>query len=147
MENKMTRRDFIKTSGKTVLTALALTACADLFKLGHAAETPLKEITVRDDNFIITADELKNAQAVNFIYKGKKSILLYNDGQIRAFENICTHKGGPTALKDNALVCEWHGAAFNPLTGEALKKPAPDGSTLPAVAIKELDGKIFVAEK
>jgi nitrite reductase/ring-hydroxylating ferredoxin subunit len=70
--------------------------------------------------------------------------LLYNDGEIKAFENICTHKGGPSKLKQDKLVCQWHGAIFEPLTGEALKGPAPKGSKLPAIELEEREGSIYV---
>ncbi|OGX19762.1 MAG: hypothetical protein A3K83_07555 [Omnitrophica WOR_2 bacterium RBG_13_44_8b] len=96
-----------------------------------------------EKNFLIKIDELKKLGAVNFEFSGKNSILLYNGGQIRAFENICTHKGGPSKLLDNKLVCEWHGAIFDPLTGEALGRPAPQGSRLKEIKLAIRNGNIY----
>ena len=146
MDKKISRREFLKIGGQTVITVAALTACGKVFAIGEVLNKQKGEIVVGEGNFIITLDELRQSQAVDFIYKGKKSILVYNGGQVKAFENICTHKGGPTSLKKGGLVCQWHGAIFDPLTGEALKGPAPTGSKLRPIALDERDGKIYVSD-
>ena len=48
------------------------------------------------------------------------------NGTFYAFSGVCTHKGAPlcNALKDNYLVCPWHGAKFRIDTG-ARSWPAP----------------------
>ena len=70
--------------------------------------------------------------------------MVYNNGNFKAFENICTHKKGPSRLKGGKLVCQWHGAQFDPLTGKAIKGPAPAGSKLNEIKIKNVKGKLFV---
>ncbi len=144
MRAKMTRRDFLTKGAQAALGAIAITACGDIFALGTAKKMEIGEIIVKDDEFIIETERLKEVEAINFVYKGKKSILLFNNGNIKAFENICTHKGGPSKLRGNKLVCEWHGAQFNPVTGEAIKGPAPTGSSLPSINVDIQGGKIFV---
>ncbi len=143
METKISRRDFLKMGLKVTLAAVAITACGDVLAMG-AVQPKTGEITVGVDNFIIETGALKENKYVNFIFKGKKSILIYNDVNIKAFENICTHKGGPTKLQDDKLVCLWHGAVFDPVTGQALKNPAPPDSKLPEISLREQDGKIYV---
>jgi nitrite reductase/ring-hydroxylating ferredoxin subunit len=143
MDNKINRRDFLKTGLRFAVTSVAITACGDLIAMGEDRKK-IGEITVGEDNFIIGVDVLKENKAVNFIFKGKKSILVYNDGKIKAFENICTHKGGPTKLQDDKMICQWHGAVFDPLTGRALKGPALLDSKLPAINLREQDEKIYV---
>lgn len=144
MHKKFNRREFLKMGTKSALAVIAITACGDLVALGANRKKKLGKITVGEDNFIIGLEELKEHVAVEFIYNGKKSILLYNDGEMKAFENICTHKGGPSRLKGNKLVCQWHGTVFDSITGEALKGPAPRGSRLTSITINEQDGKIYV---
>jgi nitrite reductase/ring-hydroxylating ferredoxin subunit len=143
MEAKISRRNFLKMGLKVTLASVAITACGDVLAMG-TEKLKTGEITVGEDNFIIEAGALEESKYVNFILKGKKSILIYNHGNIKAFENICPHKGGPTKLQDDKLVCLWHGAVFDPLTGQALKGPAPAGSKLPEVTLREQNGKIYV---
>jgi len=144
MDEKISRRDFLQKGAGTVLGVLAITACGDLFAMGKLAKNEINEINVGEDYFIIKLDELKKYKAVNFIHKGKKSILLYNGGEIKSFENICTHKGGPSKLENNKLVCQWHGALFDPITGMAMKGPAPSGSRLTPINLREHDGKVYI---
>lgn len=143
MKIKISRWDFLKMGLKVTLASVAITACGDVLAMG-IEKLKTGEITVGEDNFIIETVALEENKYVNFIFKGKKSILIYNDGNIKAFENICTHKGGPTKLQDDKLVCLWHGAVFDPVTGQALEGPAPVGSKLPEVSLREQDGKIYV---
>lgn len=146
MNTNMSRRDFLKTGAKTLLATAAITACGNLLGLGGVAYARGKEdILVGEDGSIIGMDALMADKTVPFVYNGKKSILLYNDGNIKAFENICTHKGGPSELHNDALVCKWHGATFDPITGERTKGPAPAGSKLPAIPVIEKEGQIYVA--
>ena len=144
MDKKISRRDFLRKGASTVLGAVAITACGDLFAMEMFTKKEINEVTSREDNFLIGLDELKIEKAVNFVYKGKKAILLYNDGEIKAFENICTHKAGPVKLENDKLLCQWHGAVFDPITGMALKGPAPSGSRLTPISLREQDGKIYV---
>lgn len=145
MNKKITRREFLQKGKKITLTTLALTACGELIPNILLAKTKSPEILVDDSKLITDIETLKKYETIPFLYNDKKSILVYNNGEIRAFENICTHKKGPTQLRGNNLVCKWHGAKFDPLTGKALTKPAPKGSQLKAIEIVIKEGKINVA--
>jgi len=144
MKKKMNRREFLKVSTSGVLGSIALTACGSVFPfVVNAKETDI--IEVGDDNLVTDIESLKENIALNFNYQGKRSVLLYNDGDIKAFENICTHKGGPSNLMGEKLVCQWHGATFSPMTGEAIGRPAPEGSRLPEIKLEIKDMKIYIA--
>ena len=55
-------------------------------------------------------------------------VLLANvDGTFYAINNMCTHMKGRLAkgrLDDNQVICPFHSARFNVITGEALTSPA-----------------------
>lgn len=144
MKPEMNRRTFLKTCAKAGITAMAVTATGELFNLSANAQDAGNEIMVEESGSIVSVDKLAELLAINFTYQGKRSILLYNNGEIRAFENACTHKKGPTELKGNKLVCDWHGAEFDPLTGDALKRPAREGSKLQSIPIKVVENQVFV---
>jgi nitrite reductase/ring-hydroxylating ferredoxin subunit len=144
MKPDMNRRTFLKTCAKTGITAFAVAATGNLLNLSAHAQEKMDEIIVGESGSIVSVQQLAELQAINFTYQGKRSILLYNDGEIRAFENACTHKKGPNTLRGNKLVCDWHGAEFNPLTGEALKRPAPTNSKLQMISLKIIEGQIFI---
>ena len=59
---------------------------------------------------------------------GRSQVLLANvGGTFYAINNICTHKMGRLAkgrLDDVQVVCPFHQARFNVITGEALTRPA-----------------------
>lgn len=145
MSEKISRREFLGRGVAAAMAVAGVTACGRLLTTEAFAAGEAAEVIVGPDKMVANLAELKNRGAVNFMYNGKKSVLLYNNGEIRAFENICTHRGGPTKRKGDRLVCQWHGAVFDPLTGESQKPPAPKGSKLSAIPIEVKDGTIFVA--
>jgi 3-phenylpropionate/trans-cinnamate dioxygenase ferredoxin subunit len=57
-----------------------------------------------------------------------RSIAMFNvEGVIHAIDNDCTHDGGPLSegvVGDGCVVCPWHGAEFDLVTGKALTPPA-----------------------
>ncbi len=146
MKEKITRKEFLVRGTNAALAVAGITACGKWLLKDAVAAGKIESVTVGADKLVTRVADLKERAAVNFIYNEKKYILLYNNGEIRAFKNICTHQGGPTKLAGAELVCQWHGAHFNPLTGEATKSPAPKGSKLPPVKLDIKDGKIYLAE-
>jgi nitrite reductase/ring-hydroxylating ferredoxin subunit len=49
------------------------------------------------------------------------------EGTIHAIDNDCTHDGGPLSegvVNEGCVVCPWHGAEFDLVTGKALTPPA-----------------------
>lgn len=55
--------------------------------------------------------------------------LIRLDGEVCAFQDVCTHDDGPLAegeLDGEEIVCPRHGARFNMRTGAATKMPATE---------------------
>ncbi|MBX6383799.1 MAG: Rieske 2Fe-2S domain-containing protein [Microbispora sp.] len=53
--------------------------------------------------------------------------LVRSDGRVHALVDACPHLRGPLSrgwLRDGAIVCPWHGSAFELRTGESLNGPA-----------------------
>lgn len=74
---------------------------------------------------------------------GRPVILVRNDKEIKAYLNICTHLGGPLAIVDDRIQCQWHGACFDLHSGKAMTSPAPAGSRLIRVPILVEEGSVF----
>ena len=57
---------------------------------------------------------------------GEEIVLANLDGQIYAFGNECTHRGGPLGeglLEGDEVECPFHQGRFNVKTGEAVQEP------------------------
>jgi nitrite reductase/ring-hydroxylating ferredoxin subunit len=58
---------------------------------------------------------------------GKKLAIFNVGGKYYAFENSCTHRGGPLCkgkLSGDVIECPWHGSKFNVKTGAVVGGPA-----------------------
>ena len=58
--------------------------------------------------------------------EGEEIVLANVDGQIYAFGNGCTHRGGPLGeglLEDDEVECPFHQGRFNVKTGDAVQEP------------------------
>lgn len=74
-----------------------------------------------------------------------KVLISKYQGKIHAIGNYCTHFGAPLGtgvLFDDKVMCPWHGATFNIVTGALDGAPALDG--VPKFTIIEKGGKKFV---
>jgi nitrite reductase/ring-hydroxylating ferredoxin subunit len=69
----------------------------------------------------------------------------FRDGFIRAFSNVCPHKGGPLHegpwTSDGQIRCPWHGYQFDLKTGRCLGRP---DLTVRLFHWREQDGKILI---
>jgi nitrite reductase/ring-hydroxylating ferredoxin subunit len=76
--------------------------------------------------------------------RGARYLITRTKSGLVAFDNTCTHEGCgiETILPKNQLQCKCHGAEFDALTGEALKKPA--SQALKAVTVSEVNGEILI---
>ncbi len=75
---------------------------------------------------------------------GRVAITRLN-GKICAFENTCTHDGGPLNgghLDGKEIVCPRHGARFDIESGEATRMPATESIEVYPVELK--DGEVLV---
>jgi nitrite reductase/ring-hydroxylating ferredoxin subunit/multimeric flavodoxin WrbA len=67
-------------------------------------------------------------------------------GAFRVIGNGCHHKGGPLAegaLRDEYVVCPWHGWEYSLITGRGPE--GYDEEQVPVFAVEERDGEVFVA--
>jgi nitrite reductase/ring-hydroxylating ferredoxin subunit len=76
--------------------------------------------------------------------RGARYLITRTKSGLVAFDNTCTHEGCgiETILPKNQLQCKCHGAEFDALTGEALKKPA--SQALKGVTVSEVNGEILI---
>jgi len=76
---------------------------------------------------VATTKDLPPRSARAFQVAGR-SIAVFNvEGTIHAIDNDCTHDGGPLSegvVNEGCVVCPWHGAEFDLVTGKALTPPA-----------------------
>jgi len=77
---------------------------------------------------------------------GDEEIAVANvDGSFVAFQNDCTHRGGPLGegiLTGEVVECPFHAGTFNVRTGEALGAPAEDALKTFAVEVDGDDIKV-----
>jgi nitrite reductase/ring-hydroxylating ferredoxin subunit/uncharacterized membrane protein len=69
---------------------------------------------------------------------GHRIVLARADDRIVAFQDHCTHRGGPLAdgtLACNLVTCPWHGSQFDVETGEVVSGPAEEGIRIYPVQI------------
>ncbi|MDO8611576.1 MAG: non-heme iron oxygenase ferredoxin subunit [Dehalococcoidia bacterium] len=72
--------------------------------------------------------------------EGEEIVLANVDGQIYAFGNGCTHRGGPLGeglLEGDEVECPFHQGRFNVKTGEAVQEPPTE--PIPTYQV-QLDG-------
>ncbi len=71
--------------------------------------------------------------------------LLKQGSQIFALANTCSHLGGPLnegEIKDESVICPWHGSRFCLKTGAVLDGPATNPQ--PTLEVKVHDGQVLV---
>jgi nitrite reductase/ring-hydroxylating ferredoxin subunit/uncharacterized membrane protein len=76
---------------------------------------------------IARSDELGVGQVKHVTVNGAWIGLARTDRGYFAFDEICTHKGGPLCdgvLMDETIQCPWHGSRFDIRTGEVKAGPA-----------------------
>ena len=76
----------------------------------------------------------------------RKIALFNDDGIYRAYDDYCTHNGGPLtegACEDGLVTCRWHGAQFRVADGAPVTPPA--GGRLRAHPLRVGAGAIEIA--
>ncbi len=94
---------------------------------------------------VAAADELKVDQMKLLRIGDRRIVLARTERGHVAFDDRCTHKGGP--LADGALVCgtvqcPWHGSQFDVSTGEVKQGPAE--APIETYPVSERDGRVWV---
>jgi uncharacterized membrane protein/nitrite reductase/ring-hydroxylating ferredoxin subunit len=94
---------------------------------------------------VCRTDELKIDQ-MRLLHVGTKRIVLARtENGYRAFQDHCTHKGGP--LSDGVLMCGrvqclWHGSQFDATTGQV--KAGPAEKPIQTYTVEERDGNVYL---
>jgi toluene monooxygenase system ferredoxin subunit len=89
-------------------------------------------------------DELWDGDLVGVEAAGHKVLLLRSDGQVRAYRDVCPHKGTPLSdgeLDGPVLTCPVHLWEFEVISGDSIN---PVGERLCAYPVRVLDGHIEV---
>lgn len=91
---------------------------------------------------IASVDEVSLGKAKCVKVEGKELALFNINGKFYCIDNTCTHTGGPLCegeIKENVVICPWHGSNFDIFTGKVLSPPAEKNVDTYAVTIKEKD--------
>jgi len=71
--------------------------------------------------------ELREGQPVRAEIDGLRVVLVKRNGRVYAIGERCSHLGGPLAegeMRDDSIVCPWHGSRFALADGRVLDGPA-----------------------
>lgn len=82
------------------------------------------------------------------------AIIFYFENQPYSYVNHCMHMNRPLNCEQDAIFdetgrflrCSMHGFIFDPKTGEC-QSPVCQGQRLQSLRLKEMDGRLYFAEK
>ena len=124
MSDKLSRRDFIKTSalgviaGGTALTSINLEA----FAKSPSAKGAIK--TSGDDMVVKLSDNASLSKVGGSVKVNDELILIRNsETTFLAVRTICSHKGCDVELEGDKFVCPCHGSEYT-LEGKVTEGPA-----------------------
>ncbi len=140
---ELSRRTVLAGAGGVGLTAV-LAACGSSGSGGDTAETDgAGDGTAAGQDLAAVADVPVGGAISAEV--GSAPILVTQpvEGEIRAFDAVCTHQGCTVLPADGELDCPCHGSRFDLSTGEVLGGPAP--APLPEVAVTVTDGRVVTA--
>lgn len=76
---------------------------------------------------VLTLSELEEGGSRKVEVEGRGILLHRRQGRVQAFEDACSHAGGPLSegrFENGSVICPWHGSAFRLSDGAVLKGPA-----------------------
>jgi nitrite reductase/ring-hydroxylating ferredoxin subunit/uncharacterized membrane protein len=79
---------------------------------------------------VAKADEFADGQMMLVHANGQRLVLARHGDRFTAFDDYCTHKGGPLAdgvLACGVVTCPWHGSQFDVKDGSVSNGPAEKG--------------------
>jgi NADPH-dependent 2,4-dienoyl-CoA reductase/sulfur reductase-like enzyme/nitrite reductase/ring-hydroxylating ferredoxin subunit len=94
---------------------------------------------------VAAAEELRDGEMKQISAAGTEILLARVKGNYHAVAAHCTHYGAPLVdgvINGERIVCPWHHACFNAITGDLEEPPALD--SLPCFPVRVEDGKVFV---
>jgi toluene monooxygenase system ferredoxin subunit len=89
-------------------------------------------------------EELWDGDLIGVQANGHKILLLRTGGQVRAYRDVCPHKGTPLShgdLDGCVLTCNVHLWEFDAITGDSIN---PAGERLCSHPVRVIDGHIQV---
>ena len=99
---------------------------------------------------VATMDELAKPGQMKLVHLNGHRIVVAREGErIVAFQDHCTHRGGPLAdgvLACSLVTCPWHGSQFSVETGEVVSGPAQDPIRIYPVQIEGEQVRIAAPE-
>jgi nitrite reductase/ring-hydroxylating ferredoxin subunit len=90
-------------------------------------------------HFVVKATAITPGHSRTFFIAGKKIFIANVDGVMKGYVNFCPHMGGSLHYDGRQFKCNWHGATFDPQSGEPKTLPALGTGTLQPLII-EVDG-------
>ena len=115
-------------------------------RYANAGKYKIEPVRVSGDMIdAAAADELNVGQMKLLRIDGRRIVLARTERGYTAFDDRCTHKGGP--LSDGALVCDvvqcpWHGSQFDVMTGRVVEGPADE--PIASYPVEERNGRVLV---
>jgi len=94
----------------------------------------------------VGADDQLEPDQMTLLHVGQRRIVIARNGdRYVAFDDRCTHKGGP--LSDGSLACgtvqcPWHGSQFDTNTGAVTNGPAE--SAIQTYVVSQRDGRVWL---
>ncbi len=91
--------------------------------------------------------ELAPGMSMQVKLNGRTLALFNVEGTFYAIDDTCPHQGGPLSegvCEGTEVMCPWHGACFDLVTGAHLSPPAPRGVTTYQVQVEGDDIQIDV---
>ena len=105
-----------------------------------------------------TLRELQRKGSLKFAYRQegieREGFVVWFNSQAIAYENACRHIPIPLDYGDSqfftadrqSLLCQNHGAVYNPITGICLRGPCP-GTRLKKLDVRVVDGDLIYEEE
>jgi 3-phenylpropionate/trans-cinnamate dioxygenase ferredoxin component len=91
------------------------------------------------------ADEIPDGVMKAFDLGGERITIANTAGRLCAFNDECTHDGGPLSegeLEGDTVTCPWHFSRFDVCTGEIVDSPAEEPITV--YELKVENGDVYV---
>ena len=99
---------------------------------------------------VAKVSDLRDGEMKEVTVGDTKVLLTRLKGKFHAVGAVCTHYGGPLAegaLSGERVVCPWHQASFNVVTGDLEEPPALDAQPCFAVRVEGENVMVSVPEK
>lgn len=104
-------------------------------------EAPQKFTTVAK------SPDVEEGSMIRAEHDGTGILLARRHGRVCALAHSCSHLGGPLSegtLKENSVVCPWHGSEFALDDGHVINGPATENQ--PCLKVRETEGRIQVKQ-